>query len=99
MKAAASLNSWATKASAYPPIHSAAGSSSPRCTALRASRVASALSCACSIVQPRNLALRVAPSSHAIGAGQVRVELDRLAKELERLAVRVLGPPTSASQP
>ena len=44
MKAAASSNSWATKASAYPPIHSATGSSPPRWTAFRAIRTASALS-------------------------------------------------------
>src|SRR5215475_12203488 len=40
LKAAASSNSWATKASACPPIHSATGSSPPYCTAFRASRVA-----------------------------------------------------------
>src|SRR6266849_6285651 len=45
------------------------------------------------------LALHVAPRGHAIGAGQTRVELDRPAKELQRLAVRVPGPPMSARQP
>src|SRR6478672_6454900 len=45
------------------------------------------------------LALHVAPRGHAIGRSQTRVEFDRLAKELERLTVRVLGPPTSFRQP
>ena len=44
------------------------------------------------------LALCVAERGHAIGAGQTRVELDRLVKKLERPAVRVLGP-TSFRQP
>ena len=35
---------------------------------------------------------------HAIGAGQTTVEFDRLAKELERLAVRVHGHPTDFHQ-
>src|SRR5258708_7947134 len=45
------------------------------------------------------LALDVAPRGHAIGAGQTRVELDRSAKELKRLAVCVLGPAMSGRQP
>src|SRR5882724_8054741 len=45
------------------------------------------------------LAQHIAPRCHAVGTGQARVHLDRLAKELERLAVRILGPPTSFRQP
>src|SRR3954451_23665311 len=45
------------------------------------------------------LARGVAPRGHAIGARQTGVELDRLAKEFERLAVRIPGPPTSLRQP
>src|SRR5215475_3115516 len=41
-------------------------------------------------------ALDVAPSGHAIGARQTGVEFDRLAKELERIAVRIPGPTTNA---
>src|SRR6266403_2832971 len=52
------------------------------------------------VVHPTvRLSPRVARRRHAIGRGQTRVELDCLAKKPERLAVRVLGPPTNFRQP